>query len=184
MIRKKNKYRRPLKPFEATRIKEENELRKKYGLKNKTEIWKTTAKVDYFRSRAKELAKRPVEEQNVLFGKLRAIGLKVDSISDVLDLKVENLLERRLTTVLVKKNLANTPKQARQLVTHKKVKINGKVMSAPGYLVPVADEDKMEIKVKTRAPKPVVEDKSEEAGGEESVEDSGEETEVSEGEEE
>ncbi len=48
MIRKKNLYLRPQKPFESQRIKEENELVKKYGLKNKKEIWKTIAKVNYY----------------------------------------------------------------------------------------------------------------------------------------
>ncbi len=140
MIRKKKNYSRPRKPFEGGRIKDEDVLVQKYGLKNKREIWKTTAKVKYFRTRAKDLAKADSKEQGLFFKKLKALGLKVDSIADVLDLKVENLLDRRLTTILVSKGIATTPKQARQMVTHKKVRINGKVMNAPSYIVPVADE--------------------------------------------
>ena len=159
MIRKKNKYRRPLKPFEAVRIKEENEIAKKYGLKNKTEIWKAIAKVNYYRGRAKALANRPHEEQKVLFKKLQALGLKVETISDVLDLEVENLLQRRLQTVVAQKKLADTVKQARQMITHKRVKINGRTVNAPSYLVPIAEENKIEIKKKEKKAKPVVEDK-------------------------
>jgi len=154
MIRKKKKYVRPKQIFQAERIKEEDELVKTYGLKNKTEIWKTQAKVDYFRGRAKELAKQPLEEQEVLFNKLRALGLKIEGTADILDLKVEDILKRRLPTVLVKKKLCTTPKQARQFVTHKKVLIDGKVLNSPGYLVPLAEEYKITIKKKVRKPKP------------------------------
>lgn len=158
MIRKKNLYSRPQKPFEAQRIKDENVLVKKYGLKNKTEIWKTIAKVNYYRGRAKALANKPHEEQKVLFGKLQALGLKVETIADVLDLNVEDILRRRLPTVMVQKKLANTPKQARQMVAHKRVKINGKTVNAPSYLVLISEENKIEVKKKVHAPKAQKED--------------------------
>jgi small subunit ribosomal protein S4 len=155
MIRKKNLYSRPQKPFEAQRIKEENELVKKYGLKNKKEIWKTIAKVNYYRGRAKALANKPHEEQNVLFKKLQALGLKIESVADVLDLDVEDLLRRRLPTVMAQKKLANTPKQARQMVTHKRVKINGRTVNAPSYLVPISEENKIEIKKTIKKVRPI-----------------------------
>jgi small subunit ribosomal protein S4 len=158
MIRKKNQYRRPLKPFESVRIKAENEIRKKYGLKNKTEIWKTQAKVDYYRGRAKALANKPYEEQKVLFGKLQALGLKVETIADVLGLQVEDLLQRRLSTVVAQKKLADTPKQARQMIVHKKVAVNNKVVNSPGYFVKIAEENKIEVKQKVRKPKVEKED--------------------------
>lgn len=160
MIRKSKKFSRPRKPFEAERIKEEDELVKRYGLKNKREIWKTIAKVSYFRTRAKELAKAPLEEQELFFKKLQAIGLKVNSIADVLDLKVENLLDRRLTTIIAGKQIANTPKQARQLVVHKKITVNGKVVNSPSYIVRVADENSIALKQKAKKPK--VQEKTEE----------------------
>src|SRR3989344_3064710 len=153
MIRKKKLYLRPKKPFQLTRIKEEDALVKRYALKNKREIWKTIAKVTYFRHRAKELSKMPIEEQEVLFNKLKAIGLNTNTIADVLDLKVENLLDRRLTSVLAQKKIANTVRHARQLVTHKKVLIDGKAVSSPSYLVKVAEENKIKIKNKVRKPK-------------------------------
>jgi small subunit ribosomal protein S4 len=153
MIRKKKNYRRPMKAFEAGRIKEENVLKEKYALKNKTEIWKTQAKVDYLRGRAKALARSTPEEQEALFNKLKALGLKIETIADILDLKVEDLLERRLPTVVVKKKIATTTKQARQMVVHKKILVNGKVVSAPSYLVPVAEESAITLKVKVKKPK-------------------------------
>lgn len=146
MIRKKKLFVRPKKAYEKTRILEENKLIVKYGLKNKREIWKALAKINYYRSRAKALAKSPTEEQKVLFGKLSALGIKVDSISDVLALKIENLLERRLPTIIAKKGISRTPKQARQMVTHKNILINGKVVNSPSYIVPLSEEKSIALK--------------------------------------
>lgn len=153
MIRKKNRYLRPKKAYEISRIKEENALLKKYALKSKREVWKSIAKVDYFRSRAKALAKSSPEEQNILFGKLKALGLKTDSIADVLALKIEDLLERRLPTVVFKKGLAKTAQEARQMVVHKRILIDNKVINIPSYLVSLAEENLITLKKKARTEK-------------------------------
>lgn len=150
MIKKKKLYARPKKLYQTQRIKDENELVKIYGLKNKREIWKTLAKVNYFRSRAKNLAKQSEEDQNVFLGKLKSIGLNVGSLADVLSLRVEDLLDRRLPTVISKKKIANTVKHARQLVVHKKILVDGRIINAPSYLVPVEFESSIVIKNKKR----------------------------------
>lgn len=167
MIRKKKLFSRPRKAYEKGRIDEENKLVEKYGLKNKSEIWKTLAKVTYFRRRAKALANSPQEEQEVLFNKLKSIGLNINSTADILDLKVENLLERRLSTVLVKKGLATTPRGARQMITHKRILVDGKVLNSPGYFVKVTEEGTLKLKKKNKI-KPVkkVEEVSEVQTGE------------------
>jgi len=146
MIRKHKRYTHPKKPYEKTRIAEENVLLERYGLKNKKEIWKALAKVRYFRHRAMKLAKSPLEEQEVFFAKLKNLNLKANSISDVLALNVEDILKRRLQSVLVSKGLANTMRQARQLITHKKVCINGRIVNLPSYLVSINEEKNISIK--------------------------------------
>lgn len=155
-----------MKAFEAGRIKEENELKKKYALKNKKEVWRAQAKVDYFRGRAKALASKPHEEQEVLFNKLNALGLKVDTISDVLGLQTEDILKRRLPTIAAQKKLADTVRQARQMVVHKKIIINGGVVNSPSYLVNIAEEDKIAVKKKVRKPKPKAEEPKPEVSAE------------------
>ena len=146
MIRKKKLFVRPKKAYETSRIQEENLLVKKYGLKNKKEIWKTTAKVNYFRTRAKSLANLSQEEQNVFLNKLKLIGLKTNSLEDVLALKVEDLLDRRLSTIIASKKLSKTTKHARQLIIHKKVLISHKVVNTPSYIVAVEEEHLIKIK--------------------------------------
>src|SRR3989344_2896808 len=143
MIRKPKMYVRPKKLYQSSRIAEENILKEKYGLKNKKEIWKTNAKLGYFRRRAKSLARSSLEEQEVLFRKLQNLGLKTSTISEVLALKIEDILERRLPTVLLRKGLANTSRQARQLVTHKTVKI----VNIPSYIVSISEENKIKVGV-------------------------------------
>ena len=162
MIRKGKLYSRPKKIYESARIKEENVLLDKYGLKNKREIWKTIAKVDYFRRRAKALAKESPEEQQALFNKLKNLGLNTNSITDVLALHTENLFERRLPTVVAKRGLAKTPKHARQMVVHKRVSIDGKRNNTPSYIVRVSEENQITVKKSERKPKIPVEEKQEE----------------------
>jgi small subunit ribosomal protein S4 len=61
-------------------------------------------------------------------------------LDDVLGLSIEDILERRLQTMLVKLNLAKTPYQARQLIVHGHVYIGDRRVSAPGYLVTKEEE--------------------------------------------
>jgi small subunit ribosomal protein S4 len=144
MIRKHKKYKRPRKLYDTARIAGENKLIEKYGLKNKREIWKAEAAVDEMRGQAKLLITKNPEEQEVLFNKLNKIGLKVSKIADVLGLGKEDLLKRRLQSIIIGK-IARTPKHARQLIVHKHIAINGNLVNIPSYIVPVDEEDKIEI---------------------------------------
>lgn len=148
MKRKHKIYSRPKRPFDKARIDEEKGIKKEFGLKNKKEIWKSEAKIKTIREKAKKLISAGKEEQQVLFEQLKKIGLSVDSIADVLGLEKKDYLKRRLQTILVKKKLATTAKSARQLITHKKVLVNRKVIDSPSYIVPVALEDKISLKSK------------------------------------
>ncbi len=144
MIRKRKKYSRPRKLYDKARIEEENVFIKKYGLKNKREIWKAEARVEEIRRQAKKLITAGSEEQKKLVEKLRKIGLKVKSIADVLALNKEDWLKRRLQSLIVGK-IAKTPKQARQLITHKHIAIADKIINVPSYIVLVEEEDKINI---------------------------------------
>src|SRR5207245_9480147 len=52
------KFERPSHAWEAERIKTENELLKKYGLKNKKELWRSQYVLRRFRQRARGLRTR------------------------------------------------------------------------------------------------------------------------------
>lgn len=140
MIRKHKKYSNPRKRYDSARIAEENILVERYALKNKREIWKVEAKVRYLRTRAKKLITAHPREQDAFLAKIRALGLKGETMSDILALVKEDLLQRRLTSILVRRGLAHTPREARQMVSHKRVRISGGVVSSPSYLVPTHEE--------------------------------------------
>ncbi len=147
-------YETPKHPWEAERIKEEWELKKKYGLKNKREIWKAKSILRNFRAQARDLQARlrygdpqAERQQKQLFGKLTRLGILTEdtaTLDAVLSLNVEDILRRRLQTVVYLKGLARTPKQARQFIVHGHISIGGRRVTIPGYLVRKEEEDMIE----------------------------------------
>ncbi|MFH0808055.1 MAG: 30S ribosomal protein S4 [archaeon] len=166
-IKKKRKlFSRPKKLFDRTRMDEENVLVKKYGLKNKREIWKAKTAVSKLRRQAKALISKDIVEQQKFFDKLNRAGMGVHDISDVLALTEEAVFARRLQTFIVKKKLATTVKGARQLIVHKNVLVDGKVVNAPSFVVTIGLEDKLSLKerkVKVAKVEDVIEEESAEA---------------------
>jgi len=144
--RKPNKFSRPRKIFDKARIEEENRLQKNFGLKNKREIWKASARVSELRSRAKSLISKSEDQKKEFFNRLDKMGLKADSIADVLALTLEDWLNRRLQSVVLKKGLAKTPLEARQLIVHKNVYVNARLINKPSFIVTKELENKITLK--------------------------------------
>jgi len=153
MIRKHRKFNRPRHLFESERISQENEIVKHYGLKNKREIWKAKAKLEVIRNTAKKIIHSSEEEQMRFIEKLKKQGFNVASPVDVLALAEEDILKRRLQTLVLKKGIATTPKGARQLITHKHILIGDRKINIPSYHVSV-DEEKNIKKVLKQKNKP------------------------------
>ena len=153
MKRKHKKYSKPKRPFDKVRLSEEAKIKEEFGLKNKREIWKAEAKVKSIREKAKKLISASAEEQQALFERIKKMGLKVNSVGDILSLTKEDYLKRRLQTILVTKKLAKTIKESRQFITHKKILINNKVINSPSYIVPKELEEKISIKKKNKKEK-------------------------------
>ena len=150
MKRKHKTYSRPKRPFDKARIDEEAIIKKDYGLKNKKEIWKAESQIKSIREKAKRLIGADLKDQQALFDRLKKIGLNVNSIADVLSLDKKDYLNRRLQTILVKKKLTTTSKSARQLITHRKVLIEGRAVDSPSYIIPIRLEDKITLKGKSK----------------------------------
>lgn len=146
MKRKHKNYSRPKRPFDKARIDEEVVIKKEFGLKNKKEIWKADAKIRLMRGKAKKLITASAEEQEALYVRLQKIGIKVESIADILGLDKTDYLNRRLQTIVAKKGIATTVKTARQMITHKRIKVDGRTIDIPSYIVPIELEDKITLK--------------------------------------
>jgi small subunit ribosomal protein S4 len=153
--RRKKNYSRPQRPFDKARIESENLLRDKYGLKNKREIWKADTAIGKIRNQAKQLITAGEDEQKAFVERLQKKGYQVESIADALALDKEDLLKRRLQTIVQHKGLANTPKQARQFITHKHVSIGNQVVNIPSYHVSLEEEPevKMNLQLEIKTPK-------------------------------
>ena len=146
MKRKHKTYSRPKRPFDKVRIEEEGKIKEEFGLKNKTEIWKAEARVKDIRGKAKRLIKSSAQDQKVLFEKLQKLGFKVNSIGEALSLDKKDYLNKRLQTIVAKKKIAPTIKSARQLITHRKILVDGRVVDSPSYIIPVDLENKIAVR--------------------------------------
>ena len=144
-IRKHKKYNRPRKIFDIALMKEEGGLIKRYGLKSRREVWKADFEIGKIRNLAKKLIAGSDKDKEEFIARQRAKGFNVNNIAEVLGLNKEDRLKRRLQSILVSKGLVRTHKQARQLITHKHVKINGKIISAPRHLMTLDQEQNVEL---------------------------------------
>jgi ribosomal protein uS4 len=146
-------FTRPRKLFDKPRIDDENILVKKYGLKNKREIWKAESEIEKIRRRGKELITASQDEQKILINKLQKMGFKIEGISDILALNKEDWLRRRLQSIVFEKKLASTVRGARQLITHKHIAIDKKIINIPSYMVSIDGENKIDVILKSRKEK-------------------------------
>ena len=145
--RLRKKYETPPHPWQEDRIKYENELIEKFGLKNKREIWKAQTTLRKYRAQARFLlpransVKHQKDVKQLLEHLVRMNILKPgSSLSDILSLTVEDVLSRRLQTLVYLKGLASTPKQARQFIVHGHIAIAGRKVTVPSYMVKVEEE--------------------------------------------
>ena len=96
-------------PFEKARMDSELKYLGEYGLRNKREFWKARYQLSKFRRIARDLKTMPEHQRDIAFGelttRLRSLGLVgTDATTDdVLSLSVENILDRRLQTIVFKK---------------------------------------------------------------------------------
>jgi len=172
----RKKYKPPKHPWEAERIGRENEIKKSFGLRNKQEIWRADSLIKKFRYSARSLVGIPIEqrkgEEEQLLSKLQKLGLLKEgsTLDDALSLKTEDLLARRLQTLVWRKGIANTLAQARQLITHGHIAVKKRKMSSPGATIGIAEEGaidwygeplaivkKVEPPVEEKKPEPVAE---------------------------
>lgn len=64
-----------------------------------------------------------------------------------MNLKIEDILDRRLQTIVMRKMGLKSPFQARQVVIHGHVSIGNRKVNLPGYLVKKEDEPKILVHV-------------------------------------
>ncbi|KKH79716.1 30S ribosomal protein S4, partial [Methanosarcina mazei] len=156
--KKSKSYETPRHPWQEARMAAEVQLVKAYGLRNKKEVWKAASMLRMYRSEARKLLAQvasggqegeleghyATQSEEILSKLIRYGIIKADAnVDDILSLKTENILERRLQTQVLRLGLARTVIQARQFITHGHIAINGRKATIPGMLV--SKEDEMHI---------------------------------------
>ncbi|EME31971.1 40S ribosomal protein S9-1 [Galdieria sulphuraria] len=182
-------YRTPRRPFEKERLDAELKLVGEYGLRNKRELWRVEFALSKIRAAARDLLTleekdpRRIFEGNALLRRLTRFGLLDEtrqSLDHVLSLKVQDLLERRLQTQVLKLGLAKSIHHARVLIRQRHIRVGKQLVNVPSFMVRVDSQKHIDFsldspfgggrpgRVKRRK---LREASKKEAGGEEEEED-------------
>ena len=143
----RNKTKSPKRLWDSARIKDEKVLVSEYGLRRKKEIRSAEETLRRFRRRARNLIAIPDQEkEQVLINKIFKLGILKDKsagLDGILTLTENDVLGRRLQTVVFKKGMAETARHARQHIVHGHIAINGRRTDVPSYMVPVEEEEQI-----------------------------------------
>ncbi len=144
--KQRKKFDTPRFPWRKDILQEELKLQGQYGLRNKHELWRHKTTLSKARAIARSLISQPeavrTKMENELLAQLKKKGILQETavLDNVLDLTIDDILERRLQTIVFRKGLARTIFQARQLITHGHVTIDNRRVTIPGYIVRKTEE--------------------------------------------
>lgn len=157
----KKTYHRPRRIWTIDQLNAELYTLGTYGLRNKRELWKAQSEIARIRNQARALLAIPTEvrrdKELRLLGFLNRLGLVNESatLDDVLNLKIEDILERRLQTIVMRKIMSKSAIQARQIVSHCHVSVGSRTVNLPGYIVRKDEEQNIIVHkepIKAQAP--------------------------------
>jgi small subunit ribosomal protein S4 len=145
-------YSRPRSPWRADQLAQELYLVGTFGLRNKRELWRAQTHLSSVRKQARTLLAATeavrLKEEKKLLDSLRRRGLigEASTLDDILSLTVEDLLSRRLQSVVFKKGMALSPLHARQLITHGHVAVGARRITVPSYEVGFVEEGTVKLR--------------------------------------
>ena len=144
-------WKKPKRPLNYDLKMDELKTLGTFGLKTKQELWKTQTELSRVRLQARSLLALRQDERKrkepTLMQSLTKIGLvdQNSTLDDVLNLQVNDLLSRRLQTMVQRKLFFKTPYQARQAIVHGHVMIGDSVITIPSYTVKTEEENKIHL---------------------------------------
>ena len=169
-------WRKPKRPLNYELKMAELKTLGTFGLRTKKELWKAHTKLSSVRHQARSLLalQQDIREEKepILMKSLTKIGLVSSdaTLDDVLNLEVEDLLTRRLQTLVHKKFGFQTPYQARQAVVHGHIMIGDRVINIPSYTVNTAEEGNIQFTPESKFPEILEKSKKAEAKSSSEVE--------------
>jgi len=151
-------WRKPKRPLNFDLKMEELKILGTFGLRTKKELWKAHTKLSSVRHQARSLLalQQDIREEKepILMKSLARVGLVSSdaTLDDVLNLQVNDLLTRRLQTLVHKKFGFQTPYQARQAVVHGHIMIGNRVINIPSYTVKTTEEEQIKFTPESKFP--------------------------------
>ena len=151
-------WRKPKRPLNYELKMEELKILGTFGLRSKRELWKAHTELSRVRHQARSLLALRQEEREqkepILMKSLVRIGLVsgASSLDDVLNLQVDDLLSRRLQSIVTKKLGFKTPYQARQAIIHGHIMIGDRKVDIPSYIVTLEEENNIHFSSESKIP--------------------------------
>merc|ERR1711869_72010 len=146
----------PRRAFDKERLDHELQLLGTYGLKNKREIRRMGLVLSKVRAVARTLLTmeekdpRRIFEGQALMRRMIRYGILDEDkqrLDYVLALKVEDFLERRLQTLVMKRRLAKSIHHARVLIKQKHIRVGHQIVDVPSFMVRVESQPHIEFSV-------------------------------------
>lgn len=147
--KQRKKFDTPRFPWQMDTLEAELKILGQYGLRNKREIWRHKTLLSKYRGIGRSLLGKSSEERSIqekqLLDRLIRLGILPEGseLDHVLDMTLEDILQRRLQTLVFQRGLAQSIQQSRQLISHGHISINGRKVSSPSYLVFKDEEEKI-----------------------------------------
>lgn len=151
-------WRKPKRPLNYELKMEELKILGTFGLRSKRELWKAHTELSRVRHQARSLLALRQEEREqkepILMKSLVRIGLVsgAASLDDVLNLQIDDLLSRRLQSIVAKKLGFKTPYQARQAIIHGHIMIGDRKVDIPSYMVTLGEENNIHFSPESKIP--------------------------------
>ncbi len=123
-----------------------------YGLRNKREVWRVQLLLSKIRTSARILLTLPETDSRRLFQgqslikRLKKYGIlekNIETLEQILSLKIQDFLERRLQTLVFKKGLAKSIHHSRILICQRHISIDNNLVDIPSFLVRTESQDKI-----------------------------------------
>merc|ERR1719198_30136 len=146
----------PRRAYDKERLDKELQMIGTYGLKTKREIWRVGLILSKVRAVARRLLtleerdpERIFQGQALMRRMIRYGILDEDKqrLDYVLELKVEDFLERRLQTLVFKRGLAKSIHHARVLIKQKHIRVGHQIVDVPSFMVRVESQPHIEFSV-------------------------------------